>query len=201
MNKPNGYDEAQGFQEFKRLPKGGYICTIKKMEEAISQNGNEMIVVYLDIADGEFKGYFADQYRNDTRPERKWGCVYRQVILDTTTQKTNSGFKGFMTSVEESNAGFVADKVWGADFVKFFKDKLIGCIFADEHYLNNNGEERINAKPNRVCSIQKIKSGDFKVPEDIYSKGTAPKKHNAIPDVAAGMGFTDMPDDEDDLPF
>lgn len=198
MQKPIGFDEAKEFQEFKRLPKGGYICRILKLEEAKSKNGNDMIVVYLDIADGEFKGYYMNRYENDTRDGKKWGCVYRQVVLDTTTQKTSSGFKGFITSVEESNAGFVNANIWNDDFTKYFKGKNVGCIFADEHYYNSAGEERVVAKPHRICSIEKIKKGDFKIPNDIM-----PDSNSNITGGTAGTlaGFSVTEISEDDLPF
>lgn len=194
MNKPVGFDEAETFQEFKRLPKGGYICKIVKLEEAISQNGNDMINVYLDIADGEFKGYYMRRYQNDTREQKKWGCIYRQVILDTTTQKTSSGFKGFITSVEESNPGFVNAQIWNDNFTKYFKDKFIGCIFADKHYLNGNNEEKSCAVPSRICSIGRIKNGDFKMPDDIPLDGNVRASHSA-----AGFDFTESL--TDDIPF
>lgn len=199
MIKPNGYDEVQAFQEFKRLPKGGYICRIVKLEEAKSKNGNDMVVVYLDIADGEFKGHFMERYQNDTRPEKKWGCVYRQVVLDTTTQKTSSGFKGFITSVEESNPGFVNASIWNDNFTKYFKDKYIGCIFADEHYYDTEGKERISTKPNRLCSVDTIKKGNYKIPDDILPKTAAPSN-----DVNGfdNMGFSVIqPLPGDKLPF
>lgn len=194
MNKPQGFDETEVFTDYKKLPKGGYICRIVKLEETVSKNGNDMIAVYLDIADGEFKDYYREKYQNDTRIDRKWGCIYRQVVLDSTTGQTNKGFKGFITSVEESNSGFVTAKIWGNDFTKHFKDKYVGCIFIDEHYTDQDGKPRTIAKPNRICSIQKIKSGDFKIPDDKYQD--KPATTGWSPDFTENSSAAD-----DDCPF
>ncbi len=206
MNKPNGYDEAVVYSGYKKLPKGGYVCRIMKVEEGKSKaTGAEQLIIYLDIADGEHKGYFAEAYRNDTREFPKWGCVAYQPIYDSTTGKTNPRFKAFLTAVEESNPGFVVDKTWGEDFVKFYKDKYVGFVFGDEYYIGNDGKERVSVKPKFCISVDKIKKGDFKVPEDVHPSGEASSAGRADSstgggDVTGGFGETAETDD-DDIPF
>lgn len=202
MIKPNGYDEAIAYNgEFKRLPKGGYICKIRKLEEGTGKNsGAPQLIIYLDIADGEYKNFFAEKYRNDTREFPKWGCVAYQPILDSTTGKTNPRFKAFLTAIEESNPGFVVDKTWGDDFVKFYRDKYIGFIFGDEHYIGNDDKEHVIAKPRFSASIDKIKKGDFTIPEDVYSDGTAPAETNTPTNSTQEFEVIPPPED-DDVPF
>ena len=73
MNKPIGYDEAEAFTgEFKQLPPGGYICMIKKAVVELNKQGNEQLVLFLDVADGEYKDIFQTQYNNDTRNPKKY---------------------------------------------------------------------------------------------------------------------------------
>lgn len=198
MIKPNGYDEAVVYDgEFKRVPKGGYICRIAKLEEGTSQSGTPMLLIYLDIAEGEFAGYYAEKYKNDTRDFPKWGCIAYQPIFDTTTGKANPRFKSFLTAVEESNPGFVVERTWGDDFTKFYKDKYIGFVFGDEHYIGNDGKEKMIAKPRFARSVEKIKKGDFKIPEDTYANGM-----NATAPSTMPQGFENIPvPDDDDVPF
>lgn len=201
MQKPIGFDEVQEFTEFKKLPKGGYICRIMKVEETKSQNGNDMVLVYLDIADGEYAGYFSSSYSNDTRPNKKWGAVIRQVVLDSTTGQTSRGFKGFITAMEKSNAGWVNSQIWNDNFCQFFKGKVIGCVFGDSYYINAAGKKAVFAKPQRLYSVETIKKNEFKIPDDEYSDNY-PKEGNAVANnPMADMGFVPMTDAMGKLPF
>lgn len=200
MNKPKGYDETIVGSNFRKLPKGGYICKIMKIEEGKSKaTGADQLLIYLDIAEGEYKDIFGENYRNSTSPLPKWGCVAYQPILDSTTGATNPRFKAFLTAVEESNPGFVVDKTWGDDFVKFYKSKYIGFVFGDEHYISTkDGKEKTIAKPRFAVSTDKIKKGDFMVPEDTYSGNFNTSS------AAPTAGFNEVPSkevDDDDVPF
>ncbi len=82
MRKPRGYEEAMVLGEYEKLELGGHICVIKKVEETLSRTNKDMIRIYLDIAEGPQKDYYADQYRNDTRDQKKWGCIVNQIVED-----------------------------------------------------------------------------------------------------------------------
>ena len=163
MNKPQDYDQTQAFGEYKPLPAGGYVCRIMAVEETTSQNGNDMLKISLDIAEGEFKNRFADMYRSDTRQDKKWGCVAYQLVYDTNGG-TNRGFKSFCTAAEESNPGFTIQ--WGPAFGECFKNRLIGAIFGREEYIGNDSKAHWSTKPKFFRSADKIRKGDFEVPED-----------------------------------
>lgn len=193
MIKPKGYDEAAVYTGARSLPKGGYVCEVKKIEEGKSQAGNDVLRVFLDIAEGEYKGLFMERYHaTPESPNKKWKCIDTVLVLDTTTGGTNQKLKGFLTSVEESNAGFVVDKCWGDDFCKFFKGKLVGCVFGDEYFKGTDGQLHSFAKPRFYISIDKIKKGEFKIPKDKY-----PPEEISF-DVGGEM-FTETKDD--DCPF
>lgn len=198
MNKTPGYDEVQEYTGSRSLPKGGYICTIVKLEEAVSKNGNDMIKVYLDIAEGDYKGIYTEKYKAQTNPmTAKWKCIHYITVLDTTTKKTSSRFKTFITSVEKSNAGFVVANCWGDNFAKFFKGKNVGVIFGDEWFVKDDGTPERYAKPKFICSVETIRKGDFKIPDDDKSQLNGASafdsfaKASPVEDVAF----------EDDLPF
>ena len=171
MLKPLDYENVQANSSYTPLAPGGYVCRIMGIQEAATRNGTPSLHVSLDIAEGEEADRFAKEYRTDNRPDKKWGCVYRQTIV-TSTGATSPFFKGMMTAIEESNNMTVQ---WTDNPVAFeaqFKGKLIGVLFGREEYTKNDGTNAWSTKPTMCMSVQKIRSGDFTVPED---KPLAPK--------------------------
>ena len=63
IKKPQGYDEAQAYTgESMQLPAGLYICKIRQVSEAQSQNGRPQMAILYDIADGEHKDFYQALY-------------------------------------------------------------------------------------------------------------------------------------------
>lgn len=73
FTKPSNYDNQQVLpeQSFMRLPKGGYVCKILTVEEQTSKAGNPYLLINMDIAEGEYIGFFADDY-NKQSGEKRW---------------------------------------------------------------------------------------------------------------------------------
>mgnify|MGYP001066499549 CR=1 FL=1 len=188
MLKPNDYEQVKAYGEYKPLRLGGHICKIIKVEETFSRSQRPMLNIYLDIADGEQKGYFKNQYDRDDRPDKKWGCIVYQLKRDNEGH-THRGFKTFITCVEKSNPGFTV--VWGDEFSKCFTGKFIGGVFGREQYRNTYGELKWSTKCLNFRSVETIRKG-VDIPEDKYLKDTAPK--------AASNDFEEVTGD-DELPF
>lgn len=186
MEKPQDFDTAKAFGDYSPLPAGGYVCEIIGMDEMKSKAGNEMVKIALDIFEGDEKGRFADAYKNDNRPEKKWPCVAYQVVKNKDGS-TNGNFKAFTDSAVESNQGFMIQ--WGEKFADCFKGRLIGVVFGREQYLND-GEPKWSTKPNTYKSIEDIRKNNYKTPEDKYVDGF----NQAIP-----QGMTVVEDE--DIPF
>lgn len=167
MIKPKDFDTATEFGEFTPLTPGGHYLIIKKVEETTSSAGNPMIIVSFDTTSKDTQPlYYKEQYANDTRAEKKWGGIARQVVYnnDGTTSK---GFKSFVTSAEKSNPGFTVN--WDK-FADCFKDKLVGGVFRKEEYINNKGKLATIVKLMYFCSNETIAKG-VKVPEDKLLQG------------------------------
>ena len=82
MRKPQGYDEAQTYTgSFPQLPPGGYICRIKKAAVTTTRTGKEQMVLMIDIADGDYKGFFQQAFDRNTQSDKKWpnGGQYRPL--------------------------------------------------------------------------------------------------------------------------
>lgn len=193
MNKPFGYDEARVHGAFKPLPSDGYVCVIKQVREQTSRSGKPMIVVALDICEGDYKGYYEQSYRADTRQDKKWGCNVFQ-LTETPDGKCSPGFKTFITSVEKSNPGFAT--VWGDGFCAAFKGKLVGGLFGREQYQKNDGSLAWSTKCIAFRSVDTIRNGEFAIPEDKPLRGDAYDGGYSAP---ANNGMTAVVDN--DLPF
>lgn len=188
MNKPKDFDEVQEFTGgFETLPVGGYVCRIMKVEETTSKSGKDMVNIYLDIAEGEHKDFYADKYKGDTREGKKWGCIFYQLVYDNEG-KTNRGYKTLVTSVEKSNNCKVA---WGDGFCNSLKGKLIGAIFGEEEFEyttgKHAGEIGTSIKCMEIRSVDTIRNGDFKVP--------------ALKTITKSVSSNIEPLDESELPF
>lgn len=165
MLKPLDFDNVQANSSFTPLAPGGYVCRIMGTEEGVTRNGAPTFNVSLDIAEGPEANRFATEYRNDTRPDKKWGCVYRQLIT-TKDGGTSPFFKGLITAIEESNGMTVQWTDNQEAFAAQFKGKLVGVIFGREEYAKQDGTKAWSTKAQLCMPIAKIHSGDFKVPED-----------------------------------
>lgn len=195
MRKPNDFENVQAFGEFKPLPAGGYVCKIMNVQESASASGKPMIIISLDIAEGEYKDYYKESYRTDTRPDKKWGCRVFQLVYDNDN-KTNRGFKTFCTAFEESNNMKIA---WGdtAQFEGCFKGKLIGGVFRREEYEKTDGTGTAWAtRCFTFRSVETIRKG-VELPQD----KPLLNKPSGGSDAFAVQGFADVNVSEEDLPF
>ena len=113
FDKPAGYDEVQAGGDFTPIELGGHKLVIKKLEECKASNGNSYLKVSFDTAqDDKQPNYYTEQYKNDTRDNKKWGGV--ATIFPTDREgKTSKTFKQFCTSIERSNNSKIQ---WGAGF-------------------------------------------------------------------------------------
>lgn len=191
MQKPNNYDNVQPYGEFKSLEIGGHICKIMQVKEVKSKSGKDMIAISLDIAEGEQKDYFKEQWNNNKRKDKKWGCIVYQLVLDSDGNASR-GLKTFHTSVEESNSGFGV--VWGDNYAENFKGKLIGGIFGREQYQKQDGKLAFSVKCQSFRSVKTIRKG-VEPPED--------KLLDFSNDKNSGNNFyyVDESIDDDNLPF
>lgn len=165
MLKPLDYENVQSNSNYTPLPAGGYVCRIMGVQEAATMNGKPSLHVSLDIAEGPEANRFTNEYRADTRQDKKWGCIFRQTIT-TKDGGTSPFFKGLITAIEESNGMTVN---WTEDpnaFAAQFKGKLVGVIFGREEYQKQDGTTAWSTKPQLCMPVAKIRAGEFTVPAD-----------------------------------
>lgn len=198
MKKLNGYKEAQAYSDQERLPVGGYILKILNVEYKENDWG-DVIILSFDIDEGEFKGFYAANYKAQTGEDKKWKGTYRlRVPKDDGTEQDNWAmrrFKTVITNFEESNNGFH----WDWDEQKL-KGKKIGALFNNKEY-NFNNRSGFFTNCHSLVTVEKIKSGNFEIPEDtLLREGSAYATNSTV--KMDEDGFMNIPDGiDEELPF
>lgn len=196
MKAFEGYNETKVMTDRPVLPAGAYPVVIKAAKEKVYKGANgefRRLEISFDISEGEFKGFFTDDYRSQNfNPEdQKWKGVLRLSIPSGDGSKndetTKSIFKTNMTAVEESNTGYRWD--WEEETLK---DKNAVCVFRNEEWAFE-GRTGWKAQPFKLISTEQYTSGKFKLPNDkplTNKPASAPVSDN----------FEEILSD-DDLPF
>lgn len=195
MRKPQGYDEAQAITgDYQSLPPGGYICRIKRASEQVTRNGKQMLVLAVDIAEGDYAGYFQKIFGANTSKDKKWpnGGTYRQL----TEGKSMEFFKGMITCIEKSNPGYVGFDANDNLDESQLTGKLIGCVFGREQYQKDNGDLAFATKIVQVRSVEAIKAGVEPPADKLLDTKQAGKSNSG----SVGFG-TEIDFDDDDVPF
>lgn len=196
MKKFNDYNETQAIIDAQKIPAGGYMAVIKKAEvkEYLSKNGNyEKLEISFDITEGEYKDYYADNYRAQLDENKKWKGVLRLSVPSDDGSDSDAfckrKFKTNILAVEDSNIGYH----WDWDERKL-KGKAVGVLLQNKEW-EFKGNTGWSAQPYGFVDAEKIKSGKFKVPKDKPLKNS-----NSAPTVTKKT--TDFEEiDDDDLPF
>lgn len=173
--------------ESQRLPAGGYVCRINSATETISKTQKRMLEVKFDIAEGDYKDYYMNKYKN-SKPKNdtdiiKWKGMY-YIVLEG--ENAEARLKGFITVLEESNPSFI----WDWDESKL-RGLLFGGVFGEEEFEGDTGVIT-TTKLSFVRNIEAIRKGDYKIPAPkLLEKANAPfsgsTNNNSVTD--------------DDLPF
>jgi len=173
MEKFNDWNEveAKGMEDYKYLEMGAYECIIKSAGEHTAQSGNKSLKVTFDVNKGDFKNYFQEKFDRDDRDNKKWDNNATKYFGLGDSGK--GFFKGFITSVENSNGSFKFD---------FDESKLVGkkiaCSFEPEEN-EYEGKTSVKIKINKFRSLDKLKDivvGNIKllngnyIPFETYNK-------------------------------
>lgn len=173
------------------LPAGGYVAKIMDAT-VISYDWGDVLKVDFDIAEGEYKGFFATDYRNNTNDDKKWRGTYRINIPNESNQYFDSqrkSFNNFIACLEETNSGFHFD--WDESKLK---GKGIGVLFRNKEW-EYNGSTGWITECCTVTTAKDIREGNFKMPKD------KPLKAKAANSGAYSETTFAPVDDDSDLPF
>lgn len=177
MKKPAGYDEAKSSSyKSKKLPAGAYEVEI--LNAAVREEyGIEKLILQIDIASGDYKGYFKSnydyQFKNPRKGQKaKWKGTFKQA----TSGKSVDYFKSLIKIIEDSNDGYKFDFD-----EKTLKGKKLGMIFKDKSFFNDDGDEIHYIAADTPLTLDDLYAGNYDIPvtkSDNPSKQT-PKKSTA----------------------
>lgn len=193
MRAFSDYDKVQVMGDFEKLPKGAYEVRIKQAKVVTYTNRDgssfEKLEIAFDIDKGEFAGFFQRNLEAQTQEDKKWKGVLRiYVPKDDGTEKdgwTKRKFKTVIQAIEDSNPGYHWD--WNEAGLK---GKVVGCIFQLKEWAYN-GKTGWTAQPYSFLDIAKVRSGEFKLPED--KPLDASQKPVSVDIVADDPGEEDLP--------
>lgn len=153
--------EAKGMEDFKSLPIGAYECVIRGAKVHTNpQTGKESFKVAVDIASGEYKGYFQKRFNNNNNADKKWDNNATRYLA---FQGDNSAyFKGFITCVENSNPGYK----WDWDETKLTNKKICG-VFQYEEYEKQDGSRAVKVRLSKFRSLDKIKETNENLSDNV----------------------------------
>lgn len=170
MRKYRGWDNVKAAAEFEQLPPGGYICRIMGAEVKAYKRRDggtfEQLHISIDIAEGDFKDHYANEYRSQNTEDKRWKGVLRLYLPDENgsdrdrEDRTASILKAAIEAIEESNTGYH----WDWDERKL-KGKQIGVLFRSEEW-EYNGKTGWKTQPFKLIDVARIREGKFKVPKE-----------------------------------
>lgn len=142
--------EAKGMEDFKNLPIGAYECVIREAKVHTNPTTEKQsFKVEVDIANGEYKGYFRNRYDNNTNSDKKWDNNSTRYLAFEGDNVAY--FKGFITCVENSNVGYK----WDWDESKLAGKKICG-VYQYEEYEKQDGTKAVKVRLNKFRSLDKI---------------------------------------------
>ena len=169
IKKPSNYDNVEVMEfEFIPISLGGHKGIIMKAEEYTSpQSGKTSLKVSVDTSkDDKQPEYFAEQYKNDVRIDRKWSNSAIKYISLGEEENQVKMLKAFITAYENSNN---CQFDWNKDWEQL-TGKKIGIVFGMEEYENQAGELKTVNKLREFRSIDKI--DNIKIPKVKKLDGT-----------------------------
>ena len=191
--RPKNWNEVKDITERQKLPLGAYVCKVKKA--AIQNNGyGDQLCILFDIAEGDFKGYYKNEYDNNQQENKKWKGILRVWLpRDDGSDKdewTKRTLKSFITAFEKSNPGFQFN--WDENSLA---GKYIGILFRNEEW-EYNGKSGWTVRPNRAISVDSARSGDYRLPKDkpLKNKSDDSYSYNEPTNY-------EVLDDDSELPF
>lgn len=202
IRKPNNWNDVQEFSDRPKLPLGAYVCKVRKAVVQSNDYGEQLCVLF-DIFEGEFKGFFDDDFKANTRADKKWKGVLRLWLPkhdgSEKDEWTKSTLKGMVTAFEKSNPGYQ----WNWDEASL-TGKMVGILFRNEEWKY---EKKIGwaVRPFRAISVDSVRSGDFTLPKDkpLKNKSAASGYNDSFNALSARMDqkFAELEDDDVELPF
>lgn len=194
INNWDNVKEAGG--DFENLPAGGYICEIKKVtEKKNKKNNGTHLEIWFEVSEGEWRGFFERDWRNQTREDKSWhGQINQNIPLEESPKyDMQCGFfKRFINAIEDSNPGYH----WAWDENTLVGRKC-GVIFGEQEKLSKRGNPYTITCADSITNVAAIREGNYKIPDLKKLEPAAPSAWTPA-GAAVNIGFSEP---DGDLPF
>lgn len=196
IRRPTNWNDVKEFSDRQKLPLGAYVCKVKKAVVQETEWGEQLCILF-DIAEGEYSGFFNNEFNANNNPDKKWKGVLKQWLpKDNGTEKdewTKSSLKGMITAFEKSNIGYRWD--WNEASLT---GRLIGILFRNEEW-EYEGKSGWAVRPFRAISVDSVRDATFTLPKDKPLKKESMASGYVNAPATDSYGFTDIT--SDDIPF
>lgn len=189
IKKPSNYDNVEVMEfDYTPIELGGHKGIIMKAEEYTSpQSGKTSLKVSVDTAkDDKQPEYFAEQYKNDTRIDKKWSNSAIKYISLGEEENQVKILKAFIIAYENSNN---CQFDWNKDWEQL-KGKKIGIVFGQEEYISQDGTTKLATKLVQFRSIDKV--DNIKIPKVKLLDGTYVEYENYTKKEESNDPFKDF---------
>lgn len=160
------YDKSKRRKDFQQLPKGAYVIKILSAREEKWPSGDPCIKIAFDIAEGDYKDFYANQFEaskaNNEDAVWPYDAVFTlNVPQDGCQEYIWKNWNSFFADLEDSNNGFV----FSGD-VKTLKGKIIGGKFRIRQ-SEKNGAVYDHTDLTWTCVADDVRNGKAgKLPND-----------------------------------
>ena len=203
MKQFKGYDEAKKAAQYSgaKLPEGAYVCKIAgtRYVPAPESGKSDIIEVYFDILEGEYKNFFKTQFDNNPSEDKKWkGKKNIYVPFDDGSEKdewTKKTFAKWTNALEDSNKNYT----WDWDETKW-KALDVGIVFGTTGTVID-GKNITYTEARFPCSVDSVRNG--KAPKAKFqAKNGYSASPSSIPTATGDEPWMQVAEgDEADLPF
>lgn len=201
MKRYSGF-EAKKTTTRELLPAGGYVAKIMGAEE-LHYGWGDVVLISFDILEGEYKDFFARDYRAQDREDKKWRGTYRlSEPKDDGTEKdswTKRTFNNAVAVLEESNTGYHWDwtPIERGDFSQL-KGNAVGVLFRNKEWAIE-GKTGWTTECCALTAVDDIRESRFKMPKDKPLQSAQRSSKPLTAETLLDEGGEIVSDD--DLPF
>ena len=192
------YDKTKRKKAFETLPKDAYVVKIMNAKEVENKNSSgRHLAIAFDIAEGDYKGFYMQQFEANTSEDKKWpnDAIYRLTVPDDgSKQFVVDNWNTFFADLEDSNGGYV----FTGDCAKL-KNKLIGGKFHIEQ-TEYNGNVYNHTRLRWTCVADDVRSGKAakNMPND---KLLDARRQSAVASTDADSFMNVGSGSEEEIPF
>lgn len=160
------YNTTEEYTDWQRLPAGAYEVDIIRAEDS-----EKALCLLFDIAEGEFAGYYRQKFASERKSPNITDAKFRGVFRlwypdggqydDNKKRRMKTALK---LITEENGLSIDFTREWDGAALK---GAHIGMIFRDTEW-EFGGRRGMTAQPFTLIATDRLRAGEFELPEPKY---------------------------------